>query len=996
MMKNFQVKRMVLGFAVAVALFLSLPSLAAEDELDPALEARLIAGVRQITFEGKRAGEGYFSADSSKMVFQSERDPENPFYQIFLMDLETGDVERVSPGVGKTTCAWIHPNGRTILFASTHDDPDAKKKQEEELQAREEGTQRRYAWDYDEHFELYAKNMQTGGVMQLTDALGYDAEGSFSPDGSQIAFASNRHAYTEELSKKDAEIFEVDKSYMMDIYIMDATGRNVRRLTTHKGYDGGPFFSPDGKRICWRRFSADGATAEIFTMNTDGTDERQLTELGAMSWAPYYHPSGEYLIFTTNRHGFGNFELYLVKADGEGEPVRVTYTDGFDGLPVLFEDGTRLAWTSNRTAKGQSQIFFGSWNHESALTLLSEGATSDFDDTEVEQRAKDLVAETKTAPAYRPEDIRMHVERLASEEMEGRLTGTRGSRLATAYVAEQFERIGLLPDGDDGTYYQSYEFTAGVSVNRESELHLAAGGEGPEPLALDESWRPLPFTANGSFDQAEVVFAGYGIVAPADEENSVPEYDSFVHLDVTDKFVMVFRYWPEALESKDDEIHYKRFADLRRKAMDVRERGGKGLLVVSGPNSRVEEQLVPLAIDVSLQSSSMYGVSITDDVAQRILDAADKNLAELQDTLDSGEMVMGFELPGVSLSGVLNLDKVNRTGRNTLARLRAVEDKNTEPALVIGAHVDHLGRGQSSNSLARDEEKGEIHYGADDNASGVAGVIEIAEYFADKQRSGDLTLSRDIVFAAWTGEELMTLGSNHFVTELAKRAHDPSNIQTIVAAYLNMDMIGRIDKNLVINGVGSSSIWLREIERRNVPVGLPIVAQNDSYLPTDAIEFYKMGVPILNAFSGAHSEYHTPRDTADLLNYDGATKTARFMGLVARSLAASTDIPDYVEVEAPENEAGRGGMRVYLGTIPDYVVTDIKGVKLSGVTKNAPAEQAGVQANDVVVELAGRTIENIYDYTYAMEDLKPGEETTITVERNGERITLKLVPGSRD
>jgi Tol biopolymer transport system component len=246
------------------------------------------------------------------MVFQSERDAQNPFYQIHLMDLETGDVEQISPGYGKTTCAWIHPSNRKVLFASTHDDPAAREKMQAELDFRSSGKERRYSWDYDESFDIYARHRDTGELRNLTAVLGYDAEGAYSPDGSQIVFASNRHAYSEPVSAADAEIFAHDKSYMMELYLMDADGSNVRRLTHTPGYDGGPFFSADGKSITWRRFSKDGATAEIFTMDLASGVERQLTRMGVMSWAPYFHPSGDYLIFASNREGFANFELFMV------------------------------------------------------------------------------------------------------------------------------------------------------------------------------------------------------------------------------------------------------------------------------------------------------------------------------------------------------------------------------------------------------------------------------------------------------------------------------------------------------------------------------------------------------------------------------------------------------------------------------------------------------------------------------------------------------------
>jgi Tol biopolymer transport system component len=221
-------------------------------------EAGFLTNARQLTFEGKRSGEGYFSADGSKMIFQSEREAGNPFYQIYLMDLETGDQERISPGTGKTTCAWIAPDGQSVIFASTHLDPEAKAKQEAEIAERASNRVRKYSWDYDERYDIFRYSLKDKSLTQLTREQGYDAEGSISPDGKHIVFASNRQAYDHPLSKEDTERLKIDKQFFMDIYIMDADGSNAKRLTDVPGYDGGPFFSADGTRICWRRFYEKG------------------------------------------------------------------------------------------------------------------------------------------------------------------------------------------------------------------------------------------------------------------------------------------------------------------------------------------------------------------------------------------------------------------------------------------------------------------------------------------------------------------------------------------------------------------------------------------------------------------------------------------------------------------------------------------------------------------------------------------------------------------
>ncbi len=946
----------------------------------------LLRNVRQVTFEGKRAGESYFSRDGSRMVFQSERDAGNPFYQIFLMDLETGDTRRVSPGTGKTTCAWIHPDGR-ILFASTHDDPDARQKQEAELEFRASGESRRYQWDYDENFELYLARPDGSTSERLTRARGYDAEGSISPGGEWIVFSSNRHAYTEALTPRQEELFKVDKAYMLDLYLMRTDGTQIERLTSAPGYDGGPFFSSDGRRICFRRFSEDGARAEIYTIQVDGSAERQLTRLGAMSWAPFFHPSGKYLIFTTNLHGFSNFELYLVDGEGRQEPVRVTHTDGFDGLPVFFPDGRRLAWTSNRTSNKSSQVFFADWDHQKALDLLfrNEGSKRPASAPQLNP------AIDGTTGRISARDARLHVEYLASDKLEGRLTGSPGAKQAGRYIANYFSDLGLEPAGEDGSYFQSFEFTAGVRLGEGNRLTDASGAE----LEVNHEWRPLAFSKTGSVPASPLVFAGYGIVAPAREEQE--EYDSYAHLDVEDKWVLVFRYLPEQV-SPARRQHLSRHASLRYKAMVARDRGARGLLIVSGPNSKVNEQLVRLGTDASLAASGVAAISLTDSAAEKLTSTAGRSLKSLQDRIDSGGQVMGFLLPEVALEAEIDIIQEKRVGRNVVARLPVRGEEARGGAVLTGAHLDHLGKGLGASSLARQEERGQIHNGADDNASGTAGMLEVAQYLVDLKAAGQLKQRRDLLFAAWSGEELGILGSQSFVAWVSKHAETAGSrpLEGEVSAYLNMDMIGRFRERLSLQGVGSSSVWRKEIERRNVVVGLPITTSDDSYLPTDATSFYLAGVPVLSAFTGSHEDYHSPRDTADKINYEGVEKISRLMALIARSLVTSVETPDYLEQERPDDEGATRGLRVYLGTIPDYPQDDIKGVKLSGVTKGGPADKAGVRTGDVIVELAGRTIENIYDYTYAIDALKIGEPTVVVVLRDGVRMDLTVIPGSRE
>jgi hypothetical protein len=295
-------------------------------------------------------------------------------------------------------------------------------------------------------------------------------------------------------------------------------------------------------------------------------------------------------------------------------------------------------------------------------------------------------------------------------------------------------------------------------------------------------------------------------------------------------------------------------------------------------------------------------------------------------------------------------------------------------------------------------------------------MLEIAQYLSHQKKQGKLAPKRDMLFAAWSGEELGLHGSAAFVNDFPRLFPERMKMAAVstsensaqgdstatarqklypqIAAYLNMDMVGRLRDNLILQGLGSSPYWTGAIEQRNAVVRLPLTLQQDCHLPTDATSFFLRGIPILAAFTGSHDEYHTPRDLPQLLNYDGASQVAKLMALITRDLALLDTPPEYQE-QAAEPEM-RANLTAYLGTVPDYGQTDIQGVKLGGVTKGAPAETAGLKAGDIIIELAGRKIENIYDYTYAIEALKIGETIKLKARRGENVVELDVTPASRN
>jgi Tol biopolymer transport system component len=958
-------------------------------------EARFLSHTRQLIFEGRRSGEGYFSPDGKALIFQSERKPGNPFYQIYTLDFETGDISRVSPGIGKTNCSFFRPGSDEVLFSSTHLDPEAGAKQKAELEFRASGQQRRYSWDYDEHMDIFTARRDGSNVRQLTTAQGYDAEASFSPDGKLIVFCSLRDAYpTNKLATTDLKHFETDPSWFGEIYLMNADGSDVRRLTHTPGYDGGPFFSPDGKRILWRRFSEKGDTADIFTMNLDGSGVRRLTDFGAVSWAPYFHPTGRYAIFTANKLGFANFELFLVDAEGTREPVRVTFTDGFDGLPVFSPDGTKLAWTSGRTPDGKSQIFMADWNHDAALEALQEAPLRQSSNSAAgaagshEPPATTPTEAPKLSGEITTNDLRAVVSYLASDELEGRLAGSRGGELAADYIAAQMKRIGLLAVGTNEGFFQRYDFNAGARVlTNANRLIVTPGGGAAVEFAVEQDFRPVSFAANAEVE-GEVVFVGYGLSVPGKAGEG---YDSYAGVNVSNRIALVLRYVPEEADSKR-RAELNRFAGVRYKAMHARDHGAKGVLFITGPTSPNAGELLKMSSDSSLAGSGLPIASISSNVVSLLFAGSGKDLRELQAALDkeNPHAESGLVFTNVRVRLATGLEHIRKADRNVLGMLPpGAPDAGSAKTeyLMAGAHYDHLGRGESG-AMNRKGEEGLIHPGADDNASGVATLLELAGALAAERAKNPAAFPRGIIFAAWSGEELGLIGSSWF-------AEHPLLPLTNVAAYVNFDMVGRLRENkLMLQGVGSSPAWAKLIEKRNVAAGFAATLQDDPYLPSDTTALYPKGVPVLEFFTGSHDEYHRPTDKPDTLNYEGMERIARLARGILLDLEKA-ERPAYAQVARRDSGAGsRENLRAYLGTIPDYAA-EVQGVKLSGVRAGGPADKAGLKGGDVIVEFGGTKIANIYDYTYALDAVKIGQPVKVVLLRNGERLTVTVTPEAR-
>lgn len=567
-----------------------------------------------------------------------------------------------------------------------------------------------------------------------------------------------------------------------------------------------------------------------------------------------------------------------------------------------------------------------------------------------------------------------HVQTLASDKFEGRLTGSPGEKLAADYLIAELKRIGAKPLPGMTDFRMPFTFTAG---SKDGGSKFTVGGH---EFAGVGNVQALSFSDAGE-TSGDLVFAGYGLVVP-DSQNF--GYDSYQGLDVKDKIVVVLRYFPEDADQKTRAI-LARYADLRYKAQAARQRGAKGMIVVTGPRSPNAGNVVPMSFDTAIAGSGLVAVSLSGGTAAPIFQAAGKQLEAVQKELDSGNPhVAGFAIPNLRVTMEAKIIREQQTGNNVIAYLPATTPTTgvVKPWVTIGAHYDHLGRGGAGNSLADKDQLNQIHHGADDNASGTATVLNIADALAKQPRK------RHLLIGFWSGEELGLLGSNAFVNK-------PPVPLDQVAAYLNFDMVGRVaDNKLTVQATGSSAAWPKLLEQANVAAGFDLTLQEDPYQPTDVGSFNSASVACLTFFTGAHQEYHKPSDTADKINYEDLDRVGAFATAIVKRLMDANDAPQFTKVEQKMDTGGRTGLRLFTGTIPDYA-TDVKGLLLGGVIGGGPAEQAGLVKGDVIIEIAGQSITNIYDYTYALELLKIGQPAKVIYMRGKERRETTLTPAAR-
>ncbi|MCK6471678.1 MAG: M20/M25/M40 family metallo-hydrolase [Planctomycetes bacterium] len=632
-------------------------------------------------------------------------------------------------------------------------------------------------------------------------------------------------------------------------------------------------------------------------------------------------------------------------------------------------------------------------------------------------------------------ELYKHAEFLAGDECQGRLSGTEGCAKARDYIEKHFKKAGLRPGGElrdkDQTYFQAFDFVSGVELGNGNRLYAKTTKEEAEKIkpagtwtlppktglvlpladekavrayleggyltyALDDYYRPVRLSTDLKPTLAPLIFAGYGI------SDAKAGYGDYAGLDVKGKFVVVLRDEPESADGsriggKKADPHADPHANLQGavsgytslfyKAAAARDAGAKALIVVTGYRGTTESQrkaLIPFDEGGRI-ASGLPVVHVTTPAAEDWFKLNGTSLEELQKQIDKDLKPASRALEKTELLLGVDVRHPRATTENVIGYLPGSDPVLSKEIVVVGAHYDHLGLGNEFSLADKNELGKKTHYGADDNASGTASLIELAHLFAKEKNRP----KRSIWFIAFSGEELGTLGSLHFV-DRPPAGFDLKN----VAAMVNLDMVGRCkDRALMVTGTGTGKGFDQLLEAANAETTFTLKPTEDGFGGSDQLSFVSRGIPVLFFFTGSHADYHKPSDTVEKLNLvDQAKVTALTASVVAR-LANQDARPEYVKVEpAKRSVTGMGGIR--LGTLPDYAFEG-KGLRITGVRADSPADSAGMKAGDVIVKLGGKNVENIYDYMNALKACAPNEPVEIVVQRDGKELTLTAKPEKR-
>lgn len=557
------------------------------------------------------------------------------------------------------------------------------------------------------------------------------------------------------------------------------------------------------------------------------------------------------------------------------------------------------------------------------------------------------------SPLVTVDELRYHVSFLASDSLQGRASGSPGNDEAARYLAEELQSYGLVPFGDSGSFFEKFEIIAGVKAGPDNHVVFNA-----DTFRLDHDFRPLSISAS-AHARGPAVFAGYGITAPD------LKHDDYAGIDASGRMVVILNGSPDG-----DNPHsaFSSYSALRRKIGLAAEKKAAAVIVIG--RTAAEDELVEMKYDQAGGHYPIPAISARRALVLRLLGIDEAELDRWRERADRHETVGG----AVSLDSITIVTEVmydRRHTRNVAGLLKGRDD--ADEYVIVGAHFDHLGWGQNG-SLHRGEPA--IHNGADDNASGTATMLELAQYFSHHPTR------RNLIFVGFSAEEMGLLGSRHFVE------HPPVELTKMITMF-NFDMVGRLrDSALIVYGMGTSPRFRDIVTACNDSIGLKLTLKDDGHGPSDYAEFYKKDIPVMAFFTNLHEDYHRPSDDADKINYDGQRNIARLAIYAIQHIANDTIRPVFTKVQNASSQPMRG-FKVSLSIVPNYAY-DGEGMKVDDVNPGGPGEKAGMQKGDVIVRFGGKPVRNIYDYTYALGEFNPGDKVDIVVRRGPEELTLRV------
>jgi aminopeptidase YwaD len=567
-----------------------------------------------------------------------------------------------------------------------------------------------------------------------------------------------------------------------------------------------------------------------------------------------------------------------------------------------------------------------------------------------------------------------HVKALASPEMKGRATGSPELEKAARYLADQYRALGLEP-AFGKSYLQPFPVTTNAKLGAKNRLSDTLSRA---KLRAGEDFQPLNFSSSGKY-AGEVVFAGYGITAK--EYN----YDDYEGLDVNGKIVLVLRYEPQEFDEKSVFAGktFTRHAQFDSKAVNAKRHGARGVILINNPVTHPGDagKLEPFGRTAGPSEAGIAFLQLKPEHVEKWFAAAGQNLKAIVEGIDRDLKPRSFAFPD-SLRVEMEVDLVRET--KTVHNVAAMIRGATDEYVVIGAHYDHIGLGEQFSMAP--SQAGEVHPGADDNASGVAGTLELAAYF-----SGAAKPRRGLIFANFAGEELGLLGSAHFV-------ENPPVAMDKVAAMINMDMIGRLrEGSVIVGGVATGSTFRALVDGaapRHPSLKLESSEQG-GVGASDHTSFTAKRVPVLFFFTGLHGDYHRPSDTWDKINPQGAAEVLNLIADIAAGIAGAPERAEFRKVEEPARPGGGGGgYGPSFGSVPDMAFSG-KGVKFQDLREGSPAQKAGLRPGDVMIEFDGKPVDNLYDFTYALREKKPGDRVLVKVRRGGETVAVEVLLEAR-